>query len=111
MPPAQPRAGTRPRTARKRFHAQDLRADVNTYSGDVEPSALRRLGVEFACVLNWHSELVLAQAGGDVWMGFGKYVRIDAKRNARAFLERGSARSQYRQLTFALNVKQKDTRG
>ena len=52
---------------------------------------------------NIDAELVLAQAGGDVGMGFGEDIGIDAQREARLDLE--LARALGKQIEFLLRSR------
>ena len=83
----------------------DLRADVAVDADDLDARQARGLPVHSHRALVGDAELVAAQPGGDVGMGLGVDVRIDAQADRRALAGcRGQLR-QRQQLRFALDVE------
>ncbi len=87
----------------------NLRADVNTDSGGLDPLVLCRAAIDSAGAVNVDAKFVLAQSSGDVGMGFGEDVRIDAQRDAGALLELGCAFGEQVELALTLDVKEQDS--
>ena len=61
----------------------DLRANVNADAKGLQPFVAGDALVEGAGAADVDAELVLAEAGGDVGMGIGKYVGVYAQGEAR----------------------------
>ena len=71
----------------------------------IEMARLRRRAIDRPRLADIDAELVLAQAGRDIWVGLGKDIRIDPQRNPRANpLLRGALREQL-DLRLAFHVK------
>ena len=83
----------------------DLRADVDADAVRDEPSVFRGAAVERGGAADVDAELVLAQAGGDVGMGFREHIGVDAKSEASLVLELCGARGEQIELGFALHVE------
>ncbi len=65
----------------------DLGADVDGDSGGVEPLGFFCGAVDGASGFDVDAEFVFAEAGGDVGMGFGEDVGVDAEGEAGDFAE------------------------
>ena len=61
----------------------DLRADVHADAGGRDAGELRGAAIDFAGPLDGNTELVLAQAGGDVRVSLGEDVWVYAQCDAR----------------------------
>ena len=86
----------------------DLRADMDADAVGDQPFAGSGLVVDAACLADVDAEFVLAEAGGDVGMGFRENIRIDAKREAGFAATAGSAGGQQFQFILAFDVEGKD---
>ncbi len=73
-----------------------------------ESPVLRASPVKARSVAPGHSELVLMQAGRDIWMGFRGHVGIHADRESRRFAKMGRPRRQQFQFAGAFHIEQKD---
>ena len=89
-------------------YGANLRADVDADAGRLEPFRAGCLAVDCAGAVDVDAELVRAEAGGDVGMGFGEDVRVDAEGEAGAAAHvRGTACEQV-ELGFGLHVEKQD---
>ena len=86
----------------------DLGADVDGDAGGVEPFGLCGLAVDGAGGLDVDTELVFAEAGGDVRVGFGEDVGVDAEGEAGDFVEGFGAGGEEVEFGLGFNVEEED---
>ncbi len=86
----------------------DLRADVDGDAGGVEPLRFCGAAVDGAGGFDVDAELVFAEAGGDVWVGLGEDVGVDAKGEAGDFAEGFGAGGEEVELGFGFDVEEQD---
>ena len=86
----------------------DLRADVDGDAGGVEPLGFFCCAVDGAGGFDVDAELVFAEAGGDVGVGFGEDVGVDAEGEAGALVECFGARGEEMEFGFGLDVEEED---
>src|ERR1700722_3428670 len=86
----------------------DLGADVDADSCGVEPFRLGGVAVEGAGGVDVDAELVLAEAGGDVGVGFGEDVGVDAEGEAGGFAEGFGTGGEEVQLGLGFDVEEED---
>jgi hypothetical protein len=93
------------------LHFGDLRADVHVDAGDPHAGERRCLAIQRKGFVVGDTELALAQSRGDVGMGLGVDVRIDAQRNGG--LAPHVARNPVQAFDFAvgLHVEAQDSGG
>ena len=89
----------------ERIGGTDLRTDVHAYAVGLDPAVPLHAAVDGHRAPDVDAELVLAQPGGDVGMGFGKDVGIDAQGKTRFALQLAGARRQQLELRLALHVE------
>src|SRR5665213_2456765 len=76
--------GQQRKSVAERIEVDDLAADMHVDAGDLDTGELRRMRIDVARAADRNAELVLGLAGGNLVMGLGVDVRIDADRNMRA---------------------------
>ncbi len=86
----------------------DLRANVDTDAGGVKPFGFCCLAVDGAGGFNVDTELVFAEAGGDVGMGFGEDIGINAECEAGALTEGFGTGGEEVELSLRLDVEHED---
>ena len=86
----------------------DLGADVDGDACGVEPFGFGGLAVDGAGDLDVDAEFVLAEAGGDVGVGFGEDVRVDAKGEAGSLAESFGAGGEEVKFGLGLDVEEED---
>ncbi len=86
----------------------DLRADVDGDAGGVEPLRFFCFAVDGAGGVDVDAELVLAEAGGDVGVGFGEDVGVDAEGEAGDFVAGFGAGGEEMEFGFGLDVEEED---
>ena len=86
----------------------DLRADVDADAGRVEPLRLCGFAIDRSCGFDVDAELVFAEAGGDVGMGFGEDVGVDAEGEAGAEVEQLGAGGEEVEFGLGLDVEEED---
>ncbi len=86
----------------------DLGADVDGDAGGVEPPRFFCLAVDGAGGVDVDAELVLAETGGDVGVGFGEDVGVDAEGEAGDFVASFGAGGEEMELGFGLYVEEED---
>jgi hypothetical protein len=91
------------------FDFADLRANVDGDSGGIEPTGLRGFAIDGAGGFDVDAELVLAETGGDVGVGFCEDVRVDAEGEAGGNLEEFCAIGKEGEFRFRLDVEEEDT--
>ncbi len=86
----------------------DLRADMDGDSCGVETFGFLCSAVDRAGGFDVDAELVLAEAGGDVGVGFGEDVGVDAEGEASDFAEGFSAGGEKVEFGFGFDVEEED---
>ena len=86
----------------------DLGADVNADAGREKGRERGGVAVEVAGERDVDAELVLAEAGGDVGVGFGEDVGVDAEGEARLFAKGGGASGEEVELLRGFDVEEED---
>ena len=86
----------------------DLRADVDADPGGVEPLGFCCGAVDGAGGVDVDTELVLAEAGGDVGVCVGEDVGVDAEGEAGAELEGLGAGGEEVELGLGLDVEEEE---
>ena len=86
----------------------DLRADVDADAGGVKPFGFCCLAVDGAGGFDVDAELVFAEAGGDVGMGLGEDVGVDAEGEAGALAEGFGTGGEEVEFGLGLDVEQED---
>ena len=86
----------------------DLGADVDGDAGGVEPLGFCGFAVDGAGGFDVDAELVLAEAGGDVGVGFGEDVGVDAEGEAGDLAEGFGAGGEEVEFGFGFDVEEED---
>ena len=86
----------------------DLGADVDADACRLEVGELGGAAIDLAGGLDGDAELVLAEAGGDVGMGFGEDVRVDAEGDLGGLAAALARWLRIFELGFALYVEEED---
>jgi hypothetical protein len=86
----------------------DLGADVDGDAGGVEPPGFFCCAVDGASGFDVDAEFMFAEAGGDVWVGFGEDVGVDAEREAGDFAAGLGAGGEEVELGFGFDVEEED---
>ena len=87
------------------FESGDLAADMHVDAGDQDARQLGGAGIDGAGLGDRNAELVLGLAGGDLLVGLGVDVGIDAQRHARRAALGAGALRQELQFRLGLDVE------